>query len=212
MTMIDLSFTISANQPIPVDHGYRLFAAISSLVPQIHGIRDGLGIHPIRGQQIGNRQLQLVAPLSRLTLRLDTDHIASILPLAGMRLDLGTTSITVGIPEVRALVLAPALRSRLVTTKNCTDQARFETELRRQLDALSISSQAQFIIPINHAGKPRRRTLRIRDKEIVGYETIVECLTAEESLALQTHGLGGRRHMGCGVFVPFDAREGGSDG
>jgi hypothetical protein len=32
---------------------------------------------------------------------------------------------------------------------------------------------------------------------------VVEGLTAEESLTLQTHGLGGKHHMGCGVFVPL---------
>jgi CRISPR-associated protein Cas6 len=46
----------------------------------------------------------------------------------------------------------------------------------------------------------KRRTLRIKDKEVVGYEVLVEALTAEESLNLQEHGLGGRRHMGCGIF------------
>jgi hypothetical protein len=28
-------------------------------------------------------------------------------------------------------------------------------------------------------------------------------LSAEDSLRLQEVGIGGRRHMGCGVFVPF---------
>jgi len=32
---------------------------------------------------------------------------------------------------------------------------------------------------------------------------LIEGLTAEESLTVQEHGLGGRRHMGCGLFVPF---------
>ena len=44
--------------------------------------------------------------------------------------------------------------------------------------------------------------VRIKDREIVGYEVVIERLTAEESLTVQEHGLGGRRHMGCGVFTP----------
>jgi hypothetical protein len=32
---------------------------------------------------------------------------------------------------------------------------------------------------------------------------IIEGLTAEESLTIQEKGIGGRRHMGCGVFVPL---------
>jgi len=31
----------------------------------------------------------------------------------------------------------------------------------------------------------------------------VNGLTAEESIKLQEIGLGGRRHMGCGIFVPY---------
>jgi CRISPR-associated protein Cas6 len=48
----------------------------------------------------------------------------------------------------------------------------------------------------------KRRTIRIHGKEVVGYELVIEGLTADESVAIQTTGLGGRRHMGCGVFVP----------
>jgi hypothetical protein len=32
---------------------------------------------------------------------------------------------------------------------------------------------------------------------------LVDYLTATESILLQEHGLGGRRHMGCGIFVPM---------
>jgi CRISPR-associated protein Cas6 len=63
------------------------------------------------------------------------------------------------------------------------------------LTAIGVSIQA-----IVSVGK--RRTIRIHGKEVVGYELIIEGLTADESIAIQTAGLGGRRHMGCGVFVP----------
>ena len=53
----------------------------------------------------------------------------------------------------------------------------------------------------------KRRTLRIKDKEVVGYEMLVETLSANESLALQEHGLGGRRQMGAGVFVLTSERD-----
>jgi CRISPR-associated protein Cas6 len=54
----------------------------------------------------------------------------------------------------------------------------------------------------------KRRTLRIKDKEVVGYEVKLEGLTVAESLNIQEQGLGGRRHMGCGVFVPMDRCKG----
>jgi CRISPR-associated protein Cas6 len=45
--------------------------------------------------------------------------------------------------------------------------------------------------------------LRIHGKRIVGFSVIIQGLTAEESMKLQEHGLGGRGKMGCGFFVPL---------
>jgi CRISPR-associated protein Cas6 len=99
-------------------------------------------------------------------------------------------------------VPAVALCSRLVTIKLLEIAAQpagaaaeaFRAAALRQVGEIGISAEALLSL-----GK--RRTLRIKDKEVVGYEVVVEGLTAEESIALQERGLGGRRHMGCGVFV-----------
>ena len=131
---------------------------------------------------------------SRLTLRVPSTDIASWLGLAGKSLEFGGAKVQIGVPEIRGLIPATALRSRIVTTRNGQDQSRFETELNRQMQALGVTDQVIVTI-IN------RRTVRIHEKEVVGYEVILEGLSAEESIAIQTTGLGGRRHMGCGSFV-----------
>ena len=195
VTKVDLAFALMAQQPIPADHGYALYGALSRAVPSLH-TTNGIGVHPIRGgQQVGGRRISLMSR-SRLVLRLDADAIGEVLSLAGKQLDVRGTKLRVGVPQVWALPPAAALRSRLVTTRNCQDQSRFEAELRRQLDVLHVSAEAIVTIA-------KRRTLRIKDKEVVGYEVILEGLTAEESLNIQESGLGGRRHMGCGVFVAW---------
>jgi CRISPR-associated protein Cas6 len=191
---VDLSYRIRSNSPLWSDHGFSLFGAISRLFPDAHEA-NGIGILPIAGSQIGERRIQLNEH-SRLTLRIPSGDIARWLPLAGKTVEVAGVSLQVGIPEIRVLIPATALRSRLVTTKNCQDQSRFEAEIRRQLTAIGVSIQA-----IVSVGK--RRTIRIHGKEVVGYELIIEGLTADESIAIQTAGLGGRRHMGCGVFVPL---------
>ncbi len=195
---IDLAFPVQAISPLAADHSYHLYAGVSRLLPAAHA-ENGIGIHPIRGQQIGDRSLQLTAR-SRLAIRIAADQIPNWLTLAGKSIDIAGVKVRIGVPQVFALQPATALRSRLVTTKNCQDQARFETELRRQLDALNVSPEA--IVTIG-----KRRTLRIKEKDIVGYEVIIEALTAEESLNIQTTGLGGRRHMGCGIFVALTSTE-----
>jgi len=196
---IDLAFSLVATQALPADHGYHLYAAISRVLPALHQ-PNGIGIHPIRGQIVGDRQMRL-CDFSRLTIRVATERIADLLPLAGKQLNLAGRALRVGVPQVHAFTHATTLRSRLVTIKVSRDDPRppdetaFLAAARRQLDALRVSSEAQLTL-----GK--RRTLRIKDKEVVGYELLTSALTAEESLTLQQHGLGGRRHMGCGIFVP----------
>src|SRR5439155_1578765 len=46
-----------------------------------------------------------------------------------------------------------------------------------------------------------RRTLRVKDKQVVGFELAATGLSTEDSLRLQETGIGGRRHMGCGIFA-----------
>jgi CRISPR-associated protein Cas6 len=202
MRFIDLSFPVTAVSPIQSDHGYFLYSGLCRQMPQLHE-SDGYAVHPIRGQQTGNRQLQL-CPWSRLIFRAAAEKIPELIALAGKQLQVADRVIRVGIPEVHALTPSPALRSRLVTTKNGQVAERFLKELRHQLDVINVSPEVILTLV-------KRRTLRIRDKEVVGHEVIIEGLTAEESLTIQEQGLGGRRHMGCGVFVPFVGRKDSGD-
>ncbi|MEX2140457.1 MAG: type I-MYXAN CRISPR-associated protein Cas6/Cmx6 [Pirellulales bacterium] len=207
MNNVDLAFALVGTSSIPADHGYHLYAAISRALPAVHR-PNGIAIHSVRGRIVGERQMQL-CDFSRLTIRIAADRIAELLPLAGKQLNVAGRGVRVGVPQVYALTPATALRSRLVTIKVSAgdgqpsgppDPDAFLAAARRQLDALNISPEAQISL-----GK--RRTLRIKEKEVVGYEVLVEALSADESLALQTHGLGGRRHMGCGIFVPTKREE-----
>lgn len=199
MPFVDLSFSITANDSVPADHGYHLYSAISRILSDLHQA-SGIGIHSIRGMQIGNRRMSL-DERSHLVVRVDAARMCEVLPLSGKQLKIANAVIQVGVPQVRSLTPSTSLRSRLVIIK--TKQAPrasdlnpdiFSAAIRRQLDSLEISSEAIATI-----GK--RRTVRIRDKEVVGYEVILEGLDAGESLNIQEKGLGGRRHMGCGLFV-----------
>jgi CRISPR-associated protein Cas6 len=121
-----------------------------------------------------------------------------VLALAGERLIIGADALRVGVPHVQALRPAPILAARLVTTRNGQDERRFDDELARQLSGLGITASAI---------RGRRRVVRIKEKTVVGYGVCVAGLNATESLRLQEHGLGGRRKMGCGVFVPVRGAE-----
>lgn len=47
-----------------------------------------------------------------------------------------------------------------------------------------------------------RRVLRLKGSTLTGYGVIAKGLDESSSLRLQSVGLGGRRKMGCGLFVP----------
>ena len=126
MSKVDLCFSILGGQ-IPADHGYLVYSAVSRFLPAAHPAvgqafqpddpqADGYGIHPIRGRQLGGRTLQLTEH-SRLVIRTEAEQIARFLPLAGKELRLLDRGLRIGVPQVRSLVPAPALRSRLVTIK-----------------------------------------------------------------------------------------------
>lgn len=194
MPSIDLAFRLTGAN-IPVDHGYALYAALSRILPDIHTAK-AVGVQPIRGLYNGNGTLHLT-DFSRLILRLPDDQIRSYLKLAGKRLAVDEHLLSVGVPEVRTLRPVVRLRARLVTIKGFLQEDEFLAAAQRQMKQLDINGQA-------HLGA--RRTFRIKDKQVVGFEMGVTQLTAEESLTLQENGLGGRRKMGCGVFVPSGGR------
>jgi CRISPR-associated endonuclease/helicase Cas3 len=157
---------------------------------------------------MGNKTLQLEPKWSHLRLRLPAEDIAKVLPLAGKALEVAGHKIRLGVPRVMALIPAPSLVARLVTIKTKDRQTATEAFLeaaRRQLAALDI--QGELAIPLirtgQYAGRPRRHVFRIKEKWLIGYTLQVSGLTAEESIILQESGLGGRRRMGCGFFVPY---------
>lgn len=185
---VDLVFHVMGRR-VPVDHGYALYAAISRVIPGFHEDRDAaLGL--IRGRYVGEGLLD-ITPNTEIVIRIPASRIASALPLAGKTLEIAGHSVRIGVPTTRALNPATALYAHLVTTRNGNDQARFEEEIRRQADTLVMKGRLTV---------GERRTFSVHGKQVVGYSVLASELTAEESIALQEQGLGGRRKMGCGFF------------
>jgi CRISPR-associated protein Cas6 len=198
--IVDIFFEVRGSR-VSADHGYALYGAVARVLEArddawLHQ-SDQVGLHLLRGAYDRRGQL-LLGPRARFGLRLPAALIPKVLALAGKHLIVGADALRIGVPHVQALRPAPVLAARLVTTRNGQDEGRFDREIARQLSALGIATAAI---------RGRRRIVRIKDKTVVGYGVRVEGLNAEESVRLQEHGLGGRRKMGCGVFVPGRGRE-----
>lgn len=210
MTIVDVQFPLRGIE-IAADHGYSLFSIISEIIPELHGDSD-VGIFPISGTPCKGRTLALTGT-SSLTIRIDSSRIEQLLPLAGQDLNLEGHEVHVGLPTIRNLIPAARLYSRLVTIKGYMEPDVFLEAVQRQLDEIEVKGmpflvEQQSIVKANEQSKSGthspvlRRTLRIKEKEVVGFAVRVEQLTAEESMALQEKGVGGRRRFGCGIFLP----------
>jgi CRISPR-associated protein Cas6 len=191
--VIDIRWRITARGSIPIHHQYLLLAAVSRIVPQVHGSGE-FGLHPIRGIRTTPGRLDLL-PSSSLTIRTRASNISTLLPLSGMRLKLAESSIKLGIPRLIALAPCPELYSSLVTIKGFMEENAFDAAIRRQLNVLGISRIVAVQIGT-------RKVLRIKNQAIIGFTVRLDHLEDNESLSIQESGLGGRRHLGCGLFNP----------
>lgn len=188
--VVDLAFPLKG-KAVPVDHGYALYSACCRIIPDIHG--DGeLGIFPIQGAYSGGENL-LLNRTSRLTMRIPADKVGHFLPMVGRELQVGGCPITVGAPNLQMLRPSASLQARTVTIKGFEEEGAFLEAMGRQLHPIAPCAEAAVL---------KRRTIRIAGKQVVGFKVLVRGLNAEESIALQEKGLGGRRRFGCGLFTP----------
>ncbi|MBK8255722.1 MAG: type I-MYXAN CRISPR-associated protein Cas6/Cmx6 [Polyangiaceae bacterium] len=189
----DVAFPV-AGGPVPLDHGYALFSALTrALGDEVHGA-TWLAVHPLSGAPRSNGMLALRPRNCALRLRVDGEHIGRCVSLAAGTLNLGGTELLVGTSRVFTLRPARALVARIVTIKGFLEAEPFREALRRQLDALSIGSRVEI---------GRRRTVRVSGDVIVGFQVTLHDLDDPGSLRVQYAGLGGRQRMGCGVFTPL---------
>ncbi len=200
---IELSFSV-IGQTLPADHGYGLYSAIAHLCSGIHE-QEGVSIQTISGEPDREGKIYL-SRQSRLKIRLpyEPEKIALVLPLAGQQLTIGKHEIQLGIPQIFPLYPVDKLRSRIVTIKKFQEPEPFKEAAQRQLDALGI--QGNLLLPLNEAGEPSRKAIKIKTYSVVGFSLIVTDLNDEDSLKLQAVGLGGKHRMGCGIFAPLPQR------
>ena len=197
---VELSFGV-IGKTLPADHGYGLYSAIAHVCPSVHE-QDGVSILTIAGEPDRKGKITL-SKSSKLKIRLpyEPDKLALILPLAGQTLKIGRHEIQLTIPQIFPLRPYDKLRSRIVTIKKFQEPDSFLEAAKRQMNALGIQGNA--FVPQNDAGEAMRKAIKIKSYSVVGFSLVITDLNEDDSIKLQSYGLGGKRRMGCGVFTTF---------
>ncbi len=177
---------------MPSDHGYAMFRAISKLIPEAQ-ISNWLAVETIPGIARTDGNIRL-GPHSLLRMRLPQARASLMLKLAGRRLDVNGYSIRFEAPQIFLLRPSSSLRAGCVTIKGVNRRDQFLNRVAQKMDEFAVRGEPEI---------GPRCIFRVGGRKLVGYGLRVHDLSEEGSILLQEQGLGNRRHLGCGFFVPI---------
>jgi len=194
---VDIGFP-ARGAKLPLDHGYLLFSALCDAIPRLSH-EPGWALHLVDGRREGPRKIRL-GPKSMVQLRLPARELGEALSLTGRDLEVGDDRVHLGMARVKPLSASSRLRSAVVTIPGRTGPD-FPAAFARELAALPLGQDLSSVeIEIGD-----QRLLRARVQTVVGWQVELRGLRPRASLCIQAQGLGARRHMGAGVFLPVAA-------
>jgi CRISPR-associated protein Cas6 len=209
--IVDVVFAISCRS-LPVDHAYALSQAIEAALPWF-AHEPGVGLHPVHGaasasgwmRPEGAGALLQLSHRAKLALRLPRHRLDDAAALLGRTLEVAGWPLRVDRLSLRPLSRITTLYSRCVVlaatggehsfmAAAAGDEPAFLVAAAGELGALGINPGTMLCGRVTPVATPAR-TYHTRSLMVAG-------LTPEQSLALQQHGLGDERKLGCGVFIP----------
>jgi CRISPR-associated protein Cas6 len=194
--VVDLCYPIIQGGTLEVDHGHALYLALRAACAGIARI-PGLGVHAVRGLCGDRRGDLLLTDDSEVRLRIPAASAPLVQDLEGALLNVGGHGLRLGEPRLQPLGPVTALWARTLTI-------HFQNPFRAAAQAQLEQRFAQDF-PWGALRILRARTIRFEGRQLIGFEAAVRNLTPQASLLLQSQGFGGRRALGCGLFVPFPA-------
>jgi CRISPR-associated protein Cas6 len=188
-----------------IDHAYELFSALSRKQTILHDPSLKIGIFGINGSlDRKNKTILHLSDKSKLRLRLPIQDIGIVYRLEGQSLIVGNHELQLGEVKISLLNPLPTLTSRLIVIKNATEPDLFLGACQRQIDEMNITGD--IALDDRSDGQAKYKTIKVRGFTVRGFGLTVTNLKLIDSLILQQEGLGGKRKMGCGMFVPVQSR------
>jgi CRISPR-associated protein Cas6 len=186
--MTDVVFALSG-RTLPADHAYAVWRQIARLLPWLEAEPEA-GILPLRAPERGDDLL--LSRRARLVLRVPGSRAQEALQLSGQVLEVDGHALTLGDGRERPLQPHPTLHAQLVVSGAPEDA--FLQAMAGEMARAGIGGKLIC---------GRRHVLPGSGGKIAGYSLVVHELKPADALALQCCGLGGERHLGCGMFIPY---------
>lgn len=206
--VVDVLFAVECRS-LPVDHAYALSAALREALPWIGDEREGVGVHTIHvaGSQNGwerpahgSDQDLVLSRRTKLSIRLPrarADEALATLP--GQSFDISGRRLVVREGKVRSLSKETTLFARYVVVPGTDDEDAFLAWAVDELRAMGVQ--------VRKALCGKETVLDTPDGPIRTRSLMLADLSPEASVRLQQEGLGPRRGMGCGIFIPHKGIE-----
>lgn len=199
--VVDLLFSIECRD-LPLDHGFVLSQQIIKNLPWIQE-EPQAGIHQIHVAESANgwmrpenteTEVLCVSRRTKMTLRLPASRLDEATALTGKTLDIQGHALTVGRFSTRKLSRLTTIFARYVDTLGSEDETEFLESMQQQL--------LQKGIRVKKMMSGRLLTHQSDEGIILTRKLMVSDLTVEESVLLQEQGIGDRKLMGMGIFMP----------
>ena len=187
--MLDVVFPLAGRQ-LPRDHAQVVSDALCEVAPWL-AQEASAGIHPVKLVP-GLDAQALLSGRVRLLLRVPRTRAATLAELAGVSLDVAGEKLVLGVPHTRELLGHATLYAYSVAAAT-SDELAFMQTVAEELDALGIRGQTV-------CGK--HHSMALANGRADCFSLMLHGLAVDHSLLLQQRGLGGRRLLGCGIFVP----------
>ena len=197
--VVDLTFKVRCRH-LPADHAHALRTALEQVLPWLAD-EPLVGMHTLHGADSGNGWKRPegddavihLPKRARLGLRLPQHRIEEAMQLEGRTLDIGGYECVIQESKLRPLSTHATLFARHLAPAN-EDEATFLDNAARMLAELDIK-------PLKMMGGLARK-IHTPQGNIATRSLMIDGLKPPESVRVQQHGLGERRELGCGIFIP----------
>jgi len=188
--MTDVVFDLDGSA-VAEGYPFALWSEVVRCLPWLKN-EEGSGILPLRGSASGEHTL--LSRRTKLVLRVPAVRAAQAGQLSGQQLQVDGSILLVGKGRERPLQASTTLHAHLVESN--LGEIEFLADMKAKLQAMNISCN---LICDKH------RTVRGLKQTLSGFGLVLHDLKPLASIQIQRVGLGGARHFGCGLFVPFKA-------